>query len=156
MTDCIFSEHVAEHLKKLKPDQSPGLDGIHPQVLSSCAEELATPLYIIFRKSLDEGCLPRDWKAARVVPIYKKGARKSHGNYRPVSLTFAPCKGLESILRKKILEHVDAYNLLSQEQYSFMKGRSCLTNLLENLRKSPAWCGYDLPGVFKSLRFSTT
>ena len=44
MTDCLFSEEdVAEHLKKLKPDKSPGLDGIHPQVLSSCAEELATP-----------------------------------------------------------------------------------------------------------------
>ena len=136
MTDCLFSEEdVAEHLKKLKPDKSPGLDGIHPQVLSSCAEELATPLYIIFRKSLDEGCLPRDWKAARVVPIYKKGARKSPGNYRPVSLTSVPCKVFESILRKKILEHVDAYNLLSQEQHGFMKGRSCLTNLLETFEE---------------------
>ena len=40
---------------KLFKKKSPGLDGIHRQVLSSCdAEELATPLYIIFRKSLDE------------------------------------------------------------------------------------------------------
>ena len=65
------------------------------------------------------------------MPIYKKGARKLPGNYRPVSLTSVPCKVFESILRKKILEHVDAYNLLSQEQHGFMKERSCLTNLLK-------------------------
>ena len=132
LTDCTFTEEdVAEQLRGLKPDKSPGLDGIHPQVLQTCAEELAVPLHIVFRKSLDEECLPEDWKLARVVPIYKKGARKSPGNYRPVSLTSIPCKVFESILRKRILQHVDSHNLLTKEQHGFMKGRSCLTNLLE-------------------------
>ena len=30
-----------------------------------------------------------------------------------------------------ILQHVDSHNLLTKEQHGFMKGRSCLTNLLE-------------------------
>ena len=98
LTGCTFTEEdVAEQLRGLKPDKSPGLDGIHPRVLQTCAEELAVPLHIVFRKSLDEECLPEDWKLARVVPIYKRGARKSPGNYRPVSLTSIPCKVFESI-----------------------------------------------------------
>ena len=128
LTDCTFTEEdVAEQLRGLKPDKSPGLDGVHPRVLQTCAEALAVPLHIIFRKSLDEECLPEDWKLARVVPIYKKGARKSPGNYRPVSLTSIPCKVFESILRKMIIQHVDGHNLLAKEQHGFMKGRSCLT-----------------------------
>ena len=87
LTDFEFSvEDVREQLLKLKPEKSPGTDSIHPHVLRACADELALPLYIIYRKSLDKGELPRDWKRARVVPIYKKGANKSPGNYRPVSL----------------------------------------------------------------------
>ena len=132
LTDFEFSvDDVREQLLKLKPEKSPGTDSIHPHVLRACADELALPLYIIYRKSLDEGKLPSDWKRARVVPIYKKGAKKSPGNYRPVSLTSVPCKMMEAIVKMKVLSHVDSLALLSKDQHGFMKGRSCLTNLLE-------------------------
>jgi hypothetical protein len=35
--------------------------------------EIAQPLYIIFRKSIDTGCVPRDWKQAKITPIFRKG-----------------------------------------------------------------------------------
>jgi hypothetical protein len=40
---------------------------------------------MIFVKSLESGVVPKDWKKARVVPIYKKGPKSDPGNYRPVS-----------------------------------------------------------------------
>jgi len=40
---------------------------------------------------------------------------------------------LEAIVRDSILEHVDKYNLIKESQHGFLKGRSCLTNLLEFL-----------------------
>ena len=53
-------------------------------------------------------------------------------NYRPVSLTSVPCEVFESILNKMILQHVASHNRLTKEQHDgFMKGRLCLTNLLE-------------------------
>ena len=64
-------------------------------------QELAVPLFIIFRKSVDSGELPKEWKTARVTPVFTKGARTKPGNYRPVSLTCIPCKILETIIREK-------------------------------------------------------
>ena len=121
--DCEFTvEDVVEQLRKLKADKSPGMDGIHPQVLNLCADEMSKLLFIIHKKSLEEGRLPKEWKDARVIPIYKKGSKKATGNYRPVSLTSIPCKIMESIIRKSILEHVEDLGLLSQEQHGFTKG----------------------------------
>jgi len=51
---------------------SKGPDDIHPSVLRNCAQAAALPLTIIYKKSLEEGILPRHWKMAVVVPIFKK------------------------------------------------------------------------------------
>ena len=53
----------------------------------------------MFNLSLREGTVPREWKHANVVPIFKKGSRCKAENYRPVSLTSVVCKPLESLLR---------------------------------------------------------
>jgi len=60
----------------------------------------------MFRKSLDEGNVPNDWKSGNVTPIYKKGFRTSVDNYRPVSLTSVICKVMERLLRKPLLDYV--------------------------------------------------
>ena len=86
---------------------------------------------MIFNKSIDEGRIPRDWRSANVAPIFKKGKRDDPANYRPVSLTSVVCKVLESIVRDKIIEHLDRNKPLRVSQHGFMRHRSCLTNLLE-------------------------
>ena len=65
--------------------------------------------------------------------MFKKGKRSEPGNYRPVSLTSILCKILESMIKDKIVEHLQVFNLINDSQHGFMKGRSCLTNLLEYL-----------------------
>ena len=49
------------------------------------------------------------------------------------SLTSIICKIMESIIKDKIVEHLQKFNLLNDSQHGFMKGKSCLTNLLEYL-----------------------
>jgi hypothetical protein len=43
-------------------------------MLKELKKQVSEPLSIIFRKSLDKGEIPKDWKKDRVVPIYKKGS----------------------------------------------------------------------------------
>ena len=83
--------------------------------------------------SLDKGECPTDWKIANVTPIHKKGDRTDPSNYRPVSLTSQVCKVLESLVRSRVIEHLNENNLINEAQHGFREGRSCLTNLLETL-----------------------
>ena len=131
----ITPELVERKLEKLNINKSCGPDGIHPHVLQKTAKAMSKPLAMIFQKSLEEGYCPEDWKTANVTPIHKKGDRTDPSNYRPVSLTSQVCKVFESIIRDKLVEHLDKHGLLNNAQHGFREGRSCLTNLLETLEQ---------------------
>jgi hypothetical protein len=126
---------VREKIKKLRPSAAPGPDKIGPSLLQHLQNEVAPILTIIYRKSLDTGMVPEDWRSANVTPIYKKGSKADAGNYRPVSLTSVCCKILESLIRDSLMAHLMGNNLLKESQHGFMPGRSCTTNLLEFLEK---------------------
>jgi hypothetical protein len=130
LTDIpITAGKIEEKIENLRKDSAPGPDGIHPRLLKELKRQVAVPLAIIFRKSIDETDVPEDWKKARVVPIYKKGPKSDPGNYRPVSLTSVPCKLLESLIKDAIMEHLGAENLIKDSQHGFIPGRSCASNL---------------------------
>uniref|UniRef100_A0A493SUA9 Reverse transcriptase domain-containing protein n=1 Tax=Anas platyrhynchos platyrhynchos TaxID=8840 RepID=A0A493SUA9_ANAPP len=116
-----------------------GPDGIHPRVLRDLAEELAKPLSIIYQQSWLSGEVPVDWRLANVTPIYKKGRRADLGNYRPVSLTSVPGKLMEQILLRVIMQHLQGKQAIRPSQRGFMKGRSCLTNLISFYDKVTRW-----------------
>lgn len=126
----VTEDHVLQTLLKLKPDKSPGPDNIHPMFLRETAYNIALPLTLIFRKSLDEGVLPEEWKCANITPIHKKGLRSEAENYRPISLTSAVCKVLETIIKKQMTTYLDSEGIITNHQHGFVRGRSCLTNLL--------------------------
>jgi hypothetical protein len=127
----ITELEVQAELLNLKKDKSMGPDNMNPFFLKECGVQLTVPITLIFRKSLELGTVPDEWKLADVIPIYKKGDRTSPGNYRPVSLTSVICKILERIMKNSIVMWIDRLNLFSNDQHGFSKGRSCLTNLLE-------------------------
>ena len=131
----ITTEKVRRKIRQLKAHSAAGPDGISPKFLQQCSDQLAPVLAMIFRKSVNNGQVPEEWRTATVVPIYKKGAKSAAGNYRPVSLTCVSCKVLESILKDDIMEHLSRNKLIKSSQHGFVKGKSCTTNLLEFLDK---------------------
>ena len=58
----ITPEEVADKLMSLNPNKSPGPDQIHPRVLKEVSGPISVPLSQIFRKSLENGRLPEQWK----------------------------------------------------------------------------------------------
>ena len=90
----VCCDMVAAVLGRLKPNKSPGDDGLHPRVglLVEQKNQMSTPL-------------PPSWKEANVAPIYKKGKRHIPGKYRPVSLTSMAGKCVERLIRDAIMRH---------------------------------------------------
>ena len=64
------------------------------------------------------------------MPIYKKGQEEDPGNYRYVSLTSVPRKVMERSILNVLTAHVQDSQRIRPSQHGFMKGRSCLTNLI--------------------------
>ena len=60
----ISLEDITLRLKKMNPNKAPGPDNQHPCVFRELYDILDVPLLLIFRKSLEEGCLPESWKQA--------------------------------------------------------------------------------------------
>jgi len=132
LSSIVISEvNVQKILKNLRPDKSPGPDNIHPRILKECANELAGPLATLFRSTMEQSQLPREWKDAHVTPVYKNGTRTSANNYRPISLTSVCCKVLEKLIRDAVLDHMLQNKFLSDKQHGFVHGRSCTTQLLK-------------------------
>ncbi|KAK4826215.1 hypothetical protein QYF61_006159 [Mycteria americana] len=126
----IKEEAVNDLLCHLDIHKSMGLDGIHLRVLRELVEELAKPLSIIYQQSWLTGEVPDDWRLANVMPIYKKGWKEDLGNYKPVSLTSVPGKIMERFILSALNRHVQANQGIRHSQHGFMKGRSCLANLI--------------------------
>ena len=55
----ITLDMVKQKLKKLKPNKTPGMDGIHPRVLCELKEEVAEPLADLMNKTLKKSELPQ-------------------------------------------------------------------------------------------------
>ena len=129
---------VMKLLKELKVNKAPGPDLIPNRVLKECYLELSPILTGLYRKSLKDGHLPRDWLSANVIGIFKKGNKHDASNYRPISLTCVTCKILEHILYSQIMQHYSRHNFISNVQHGFQKGLSCETQLattVEELQK---------------------
>jgi len=72
---------VYRKLCSLKTDKSAGDDGMSPFILKALSEVIAVLVAIIFRKSLNTGTVPRDWRTANVSPLFKKGSKHQVNNY---------------------------------------------------------------------------
>ena len=60
----------------------------------------------------------------------KKGIKSNPANYRPISITSAVGKIIESIIRDIFVAYINDYGLYSGCQHGFRKHRSCVTQLL--------------------------
>ena len=129
----IDPQDIETKLRKLKSDKAAGDDNMAPRFLKEVSKEIAVPVALIFRKSLDTGQVPRDWRNANITPLFKHGNRSKTDNYRPVSLTSQICKIVESVLRDKLVSHLEKYDLLQPSQHGFRSGFSCGSNLLSFL-----------------------
>ena len=137
LVDAEFTrELIIKEISNIKNNSAPGPDHFPVILLQQCAEELSTPLYLLWRHSLDEGDIASLFKKAIICPIQKANSQRCHPkSYRPVSLTSHIIKVFERVLRSSIVKHLDDNNLLPKNQHGFIAGRSTLSQLLQQIEQ---------------------
>uniref|UniRef100_A0A0P4VWZ9 Reverse transcriptase domain-containing protein n=1 Tax=Scylla olivacea TaxID=85551 RepID=A0A0P4VWZ9_SCYOL len=121
---------IKKMLEELDVRKAMGPDHINGWILKECREQMEEPIWDIINSLLREGKVPREWKRANIVPIYKGGNKMDPLNYRPVSLTSIVSKLCEILIKDRWVEYLEDKKIITEKQFGFRKGRPCVTNLL--------------------------
>ena len=72
LSKISFSEDdIAKIMQNLDPNKAHGHDQISICMLKICGKTICKPAECIFRKCLNTGLFPLEWKKANLVPVYK-------------------------------------------------------------------------------------
>ena len=111
-------------LRRLKAGKAVGLDNIPARLLKDAADTVAKLITITLNASLQSGRVPYDWRAARVIPLCKKGKTEDMDSYRPISILPVLSKILEGAVHRQLYHHLQQHNSLSPYQCGFRKCHS--------------------------------
>ena len=108
--------------RQLKPKLSSGADFISTKLLKEIAPIIITPLHYLINLSLETGFVPKEFKIAKVVPIFKEGDCHDFNNYRPISLLSSFSKLMEKIVSKQLMRFLHIHSVLYKHPYGFRSG----------------------------------
>ena len=69
--------------------------------------------------------VPKEFKIAKVVPIFKSGDKHDYNNYRPISLLSSFSKLMEKVVARQVVGFLNYHNLLYKHQYGFRAKHNC-------------------------------
>ena len=128
----VSKEDVLTEIKMLDVSKAIQESDIPVKIIKVNENFFAEAICFYFNKSLENGKFPNCLKLANITPVFKKGARTSKNNYRPVSILPVFSKIYEGLLSRQLSEFFD--NILSKFQCDFRKGygtQHCLLLMLE-------------------------
>ena len=127
--EVVSEDEVRKFLNSINPRKAMGYDMISPRFVYEGREGIVTPLTYLVNLSLAKGEVPEILKQAKVLPLFKKGARDEVGNYRPVSILPVLSKILEKVVFCQLDSYLSKNNLIYDFQSGFRKGFSTNTTL---------------------------
>lgn len=84
---------------------------------------------MIFVWSWEAREVPANWEAGECYPTFQEGQKGEPQNYRTVSLISMPHQVMESVILEVIEKHLEDNTVIGHNQYGFMRGKCCLSNL---------------------------
>ena len=115
---------IVKILLGIKASKASGLDNISPRMLKDAAVVVAKPLTRIVNESLSQGTVPREWKCAKITPLFKKGLSNHMDNYRPISVLPVVPKVLERVAHHQLHSFLSQHKLLNPYRCGFRRNHS--------------------------------
>ena len=114
----VQKQDVGRLMGSLDVRKALGPDGVLGWTLSECKDQLIQPIQEMIISSR-EGRVPKEWKRANTVPIYKGGKKTDPLNYRPVSLTSVVSKICEILIKEKWVRYLEYNRVITNRQFGF-------------------------------------
>lgn len=115
-------EELTDEIKKLKNKKAPGIDQINNQLIKKLPSRGIQYLLFIINACLKYSYFPDRYKTAKIIAILKSSKNPSFpSSYRPISLLCVISKLLERIILNRLNKHLDAHNIIPEEQHGFKK-----------------------------------
>ena len=119
-SSCLFCP-VLSSFKATASDQ------ISACLLKTAAPQISDSLCYVINMSMKSGTVPKEWKHARVLPLYKDGKCDEASNYRPISVLPIISKIMERIVHDQLYKFIEENNILNKWQSGFRPGYSTET-----------------------------
>jgi len=117
--------HLLCNSMKLKTALGP--DSFSPYFIKYGGPKVLTALTLLFNFSHHFCVIPDDWKAARGIPIHKKGPASDPSNFRLISVTSVVARLFEKLIISRL--SLTADRQLHNTQAGFRAGRSAYDHL---------------------------
>jgi len=126
---AVSDQEISDAIASLKPESSPGPDGIKAELVRLGPTAVAARLRTIFDACLNTGHFPTTWTHATVsiVPKPNKPDYTSPGSYRPISVVNCGSKIFELIILSRLRWISEGDKWFSSHQHGFLRGRSTET-----------------------------
>ncbi|KAK3919134.1 RNA-directed DNA polymerase from mobile element jockey [Frankliniella fusca] len=138
------------------------MDQITNKIIKLCEDELIPIIKDLVNISFQQGKVPSRLKIARVLPVFKKGAKDDVSNNRPISILPPISKIFEMAFRVRIINYLDTLDFLTNKQYGFRKNTNTnfaalditteehlINQMKEDMAKLMDWM--ELNGLFINL-----
>lgn len=131
LTHIRFTRDMVEGaVMALSNSAAPGPDGVPTQCLKNRGDLMTKALLTIFQESLDSSLVDNTMKKAHITPIWKGWHKTLPVSYRPVALTRHLSKLMERLIRKPMVDFLEANSLMEPTQHGARARRSTLSQLL--------------------------
>ena len=112
-----------------------GADGIGNRIIKISTDGSARAFSLFSNLSLQRRVFPAQWKAANIIPLFKKDGRQCKSNYRPVSLLNSLSKVLQKVVFIRLYNFLLGIGFLNLLQSGFRPGDSTVNQLLYLVHK---------------------
>jgi len=119
-SDSFEIVDIINALKKTRSD----VNMIPVRILCKVSNILSVHISDLINYSFSCGSFPDSLKIAHIIPIHKHDDRTNIENYRPISILPTLSKIFERCMVNRLLSYIDRYNIISDNQFGFLKGKS--------------------------------
>lgn len=120
----VTSLEIYSIVAKLGSSHSEDFYGFSNFIFKSIIDIIVIPLTYLINLMLSVGVYPESLKITLVVPVYKKGDKKSPDSYRPISLVPIVSKVIEHCIKEQLCNYFESNHLISSSHFGFRSGLS--------------------------------